>query len=364
MDAKVTLPRKHRLLVITARVAATQVISFVQPLARRPDIVEHLEVVAYEQPRFAELAQESYWRDDRPSALILSRAADAGVFRILDLARRFGVPSILHLDDDLLDVNESLDPVRLEYCQRPERLEDLQAAIDLVDLVYASTPALARRMAEHGIVRRIVAGEIYCSVDPDDFGNPHPATGPVFGYMGNAGHSEDLALIVPTIVRLMREMPDLRFETFGAIAPPPELVEFGTRYGHHSGFEDYPGFMARLNQLGWWVGLAPLCDTAFNRCKADTKWVEYSVAGTAVVASDLPVYRRACAEGCGVLAGTRDAWYSSLSDLLRNADRRAAMVSAARQKLAAAYSHDILRQQIISIIGHATTECAGAVVEA
>ena len=78
-------------------------------------------------------------------------------------------------------------------------------------------------------------------------------------------------MVLPAVRRLMSEVPNLRFETFGTIGATQSLSEFGSRVGHHRGVPNYALFLARLSELGWWVGIAPLEDTPFNRCKADTK---------------------------------------------------------------------------------------------
>jgi glycosyltransferase involved in cell wall biosynthesis len=200
----------------------------------------------------------------------------------------------------------------------------------------------------------IVAGDIYCSVLADEVGAlVPPATGPVIGYMGTGGHSADLALILPAIGELMNQLPSLNFELFGTIKMPAELAGFGSRVRHLPPVADYAKFRSQLRSLGWWVGLAPLEDNPFNRCKADTKWVEYSLAGMAVVASNLPVYHRACGDGCGILASTPDEWARAVADLLYRPDARQRMIAAAQAKLRASYSREKLRAQVIQVFEQA-----------
>lgn len=355
-DTAASPVRRHSLVVLADTVNATQWISFAEPTHSDAANFERVDLVADSRSYLAYMGQEAFWRSYKPSILVLSRFVHEGVFPVLKLARRHGVPTIFHLDDDLLDVPLSLGRKRYEFYRHPDRLRNLRETMNSVDLVYASTQPLARRLAEHGISTPIFAGTIYCSVDPRAFREPLPATGPVIGYMGTGGHSMDLGMVMPTIVRLMREVPSLRFETFGTITPPPEIATFEGRHAHHDGVADYSGFVARLNEMGWWIGIAPLEDTSFNRCKADTKWVEYSMAGMAVVASDLPVYHRACADGSGATADTEADWYSQLSGLLRDGECRRRMISTAREKLARHYTHDQLRRQLLTVIERAAYE--------
>jgi glycosyltransferase involved in cell wall biosynthesis len=135
---------------------------------------------------------------------------------------------------------------------------------------------------------------------------------------------------------------------------PPELERFGSRARHIPPVANYAEFLPFLRSLGWWVGLAPLEDNIFNRCKADTKWVEYSLAGTAVVASDLPVYHRACDGGAGKLASGAEQWSTAIKESVGNPAGRTRMVEAAQNKLRRLYSHSRLREQVIKVFEEAS----------
>ncbi|MCA3242670.1 MAG: glycosyltransferase [Rubrivivax sp.] len=343
------------IVVLAESVGATQTISFAQPLALPS------ERSSGRPHRLSMLADDKAWDDEagrralldrlEPTVLVLSRYGTPRALAMLQQARRRGVPVLFHIDDDLLDVPMSLGKAKYDFYHQPERLACLRATMDTADGVYASTGPLARRLAEHGIRSPIVAGDLYCSPAPGTPPVPLPATVPVIGYMGTGGHSQDLALVMPAIVALMRQWPELRFETFGTIKPPAEMAAFPGRYAHHPGVADYDGFLEKLGGLGWWVGLAPLEDNPFNRCKADTKWVEYTWCGMAVVAADLPVYHRACSRSSGLLARDVDDWREAIASLLRSEARRHAQVQAARDHLRLGYDRGRLRQQVLDVIG-------------
>jgi len=344
----------ERILVLSDRIGATQYISFAQPLEKLISTEKIILRMESDQKEweFQKVTQQ-IWLDSRPTVLILSRYLHERAIRFVELARKAGVPVIFHIDDDLMDVPLSLGVSKYNYYHQPERLEALRAVMDASDMVYASTTILADTLLTHGIKAPIVAGDIYCAIDPALIHKSIPATQPVIGYMGTGGHSEDLALVLPAIIRLMTEIPSLCFETFGTISPPEELARFGSRYLHHSGVMDYKLFLSKLAGLGWWIGIAPLESNTFNHCKADTKWVEYSFAGIPVVASNLPVYHRACADGSGILAGNDTEWFNALATLIRNAEYRRNLVDAAQQKLIHLYSHRALEKQLINVIDQA-----------
>jgi glycosyltransferase involved in cell wall biosynthesis len=343
------------LLVICDTVGATQHISFAQPLA---DAIAGgevlLDMVGHDAAWSSDDAVGDFWALYEPDVLILSRYTSGLADGLIRAARAQGTPVVFHIDDDLLNVPESLGASKFLHYNQPERLAALRGAMDASDFVYASTTVLAETLARNGIRSRIVSGEIYCSMEVEALVKPLPATGPVIGYMATGGHGADLELVLPAITRLMHEIPELRFETFGTIGAADDLAAtFGSRVSHHRGVSPYDRFLGALRDLGWWIGIAPLEDTAFNRCKADTKWVEYTYAGLPTVASDLPVYRKACVPGSGLLAATEDDWYHALRGLVLDQFHRQALTAGARDHLTSRYSRERLRDQLLGVVEQA-----------
>lgn len=338
------------LLVVSDAIAATQTISFGPLASRGIGIAFWDERTHGKAVREGRASLDDVLARTAPKAVVLSRCVHPVSLDVLGWARRRGLAVVYHIDDDLLDVPDTLGLEKHAFYQDPARLRILRDAMQGSDLVYASTGPLAERLRAHGITTPVVAGDIYCSVDPETIRAALPAHVPVIGYMGSAGHQQDLAAIVPVIARLLDARPALSFELFGTITRPAALDRFGERVRWYAGFRDYDAFLARMRVMGWWIGLAPLEDNAFNRCKADTKWVEYTLAGCAVVAQDLPVYDRACADGCGLQAGPPEAWETALVRLLDDARLRGDMVRRAQARLVTHYAHDILVTQVCDIL--------------
>src|SRR5262249_48068211 len=114
----------------------------------------------------------------------------------------------------------------------------------------------------------------------------------VIGYMGSRGHQRDLDLVKPALLQIMSEIPQLEFETFGTVGLPAEIAEaFPSRSRSWPAIGDYRSFQIKLRDLAWAVGLAPLIDDDFNRCRTPVKLLEYTSAGIPVLASDCSVYR-------------------------------------------------------------------------
>jgi glycosyltransferase involved in cell wall biosynthesis len=325
---------------------ATQMISFGHPF----DPANGEARISFEKHYTDPAEIEKAFASHRPQLIVLSRYTSERGQDWIRLARDSRIPVIFHIDDDLLAVPPSLGEAKFKAYNDPARVNALRANIESSDLLYVSTAELGRRFGEYGLRTRIIAGHIYCSVSVDEIGaSLPPATGPVIGYMGTSGHSADLAMIMPAIIEVMESIPELHFEVFGTIEMPADLVRFGSRARHIAPVADYGEFLTKLRSLGWWVGLAPLEDNRFNRCKADTKWVECSMAGMAVVASDLPVYHCACADGSGILAQSQKEWKDGIRQLICRPDLRTQMIERARAKLRDNYTHECLRSQTMAI---------------
>lgn len=343
-------------LVIADVITATQFISFLQPLQSQIEsgnFVLHLENC----PR-TPAESEKLFTKTAPSLLVLSRCTYPGGENLIRLARENAIPYIYHIDDDLLRVPESLGADKYKAYNNPARLQRLSGFINAADLVYASTAPLKLALLESGIKAEIFPGETYCAATSAALLQPMLSPWPVIGYMGTSGHANDLDMVLPAIERLLDEYADLRFEVFGTIRMPERLLRFGNRVMAHTPDLNYPGFIAKLHTLGWWIGLAPLEDNRFNCCKADTKWVEYASAGIAVVASDLPVYHRACGDEAGLLVAREDGWYAKLKSLLRDGRGRRRMAARAREKLHADYSQAALQQQVLHVFDKAKANAA------
>jgi glycosyltransferase involved in cell wall biosynthesis len=207
-----------------------------------------------------------------------------------------------------------------------------------------------QRYRQLGFSAPMLAGDIYCAgavIRP-------PLNRPVtkIGYMG-FDHAHDLALILPAIVTVLRKNPSLSFELFGSIPKPAALEEFGERVTLIPPVKIYAEFLEKFATLNWDIGLCPLATTPFNRVKANTKWVEYTSVGAAVIATRGMAYDDCCAAGCGELAETPEEWVAALENLCNDKNRRYQMVAAAQARLQREYTDDALREQILTVIQRA-----------
>jgi len=235
---------------------------------------------------------------------------------------------VYDLDDDLLRVPRGHPDAEVLRPKATVVRRMLRAA----DHVWVSTGALAEtigrdaRVIPNGLDERIWVAQPRLDAVSHD---------PVrILCMGTATHDDDFALIAPALERLCDEFGGrvaidmLGFS--GAKALPSWVNRLDMWPNARS---SYPGFVNWIIQQDrWQIGLAPLLDTPFNRCKSAIKTLDYGALGLAVVASDTAVYRGSLAEGIGGMLARNDpdAWYAAISRLLRDQHLRQRLRAGAR----------------------------------
>lgn len=336
----------RRVMIFTEHFNATYFISFDIPL-RTMQEQGKLRLRSFSQQDVVACGPGCWrtWMNEfSPEVVIMTRYGDASGVEIVRDCKVRGIPVVYHIDDDLLHLPPSLGA---EINKRQGMaVEARRAMLGAVDLIYASTATLADVMHRHFPGQCIFHG-IYASYRPVAARMPDLDRPITIGYMGSKGHREDLELVVPALVRLMQERPTLRFETFGTIQMPELMQQFGSRVRHYNVQKSYHEFLQALASLGWHLGLAPLADEPFNRCKAPTKYIEYTSCGIPVVASEV-VYADAIVEGAGVLV--HEDWYGAIAGLLDDPHVRAAQLEAARAHCAVVFAPETLAAQVIGLI--------------
>jgi hypothetical protein len=282
----------------------------------------------------------------RPTMLLFCRFGGPHTDYMFELARRDGIPILCHMDDDLLNVPESLGLQKAQRHNNPKRLIPMRFMLDNADLVYCSTKRLQERFETLRIKAPMVSGPISCSGNVIVPANERPVRR--IGYMG-FDKTYDLEMVLPILVAYLRRHPQVEFQLFGAFTKPPALDEFGERVKLYAPIRNYDEFLGQLARLNWDIGICPLARTDFNMLKANNKWIEYTSVGAAVIASRGTVYEESCAAGSGILAGTAEEWLGALEKLTNDPAERYAQVRRAQRKLVDEYSSERLRDQILDV---------------
>jgi len=249
--------------------------------------------------------------------------------------RATGARLVYDLDDDLLNIPRTHPEAAL---LRP-RAKTVARLVRSADALFVSTEALAARLAAIRPDAVVVAN----GLDERLWLPPPPrpvARGPVrLLCMGTATHDGDFAVVKPALDRLAAQFGDrVEIDVLGVTARG-DLPRWARRPSLTvNGAASYPGFVHWITgQPGWDIGITPLADTPFNRCKSAIKTLDYAALGLAVLASDIAPYRGSLADGAGgvLVANNESAWFAALSRLIRDPQMRARLAGGARAALAA-----------------------------
>ena len=250
--------------------------------------------------------------------------------------RSTGARLVYDLDDDLLNIpRDHPEAARL----RP-RAKTVARLVRSADGLFVSTEALAARLAAIRPDAVVVPNGL-----DERLWLPPPqrtsiARSPVrLLCMGTATHDGDLAVIMPALDRLVTQFGDrVAIDVLG-VTKQGDLPPWANRPRLTvNAAASYPGFVDWIiGEPRWDIGITPLADTAFNRCKSAIKTLDYAALGLPVLASDVAPYRGSLAgRGGGMLvANTDTAWFAALSRLTRDAELRAQLADGARAALAA-----------------------------
>jgi glycosyltransferase involved in cell wall biosynthesis len=345
-----------RVLLVANGVSPTLHISFIKPLEAlvAAGLIETRILTETEiQGKLVKSGQDDAGAASANAIEVIDRfAPDLAVFcrysgpaarEMVSHLRQAGAPVIFHIDDDLLNVPPDIGPKHVEH-NKVERTSVVQFLLEQADLIYCSTTRLSDRLQALGFTKRLSPGSIYCTGDIVRPASRAPVL--TIGFMGN-DKTPELLDIVPAITQVLDQNPTVRFELFGSMSMPEELSRFGNRVNAIARVSNYDEFTEKFHALQWDVGLAPLRKTAFNSVKADTKWVDYTSIGAAVIASRGTAYDSSCADGCGILVDRPEDWSEAIQLLVDDFDFRYHQIVNAQQKLLSKYSIKQLTDQVL-----------------
>lgn len=264
---------------------------------------------------------------DDANVFVFQRPMDHRLPSVIEALQRQGVAVVVEIDDDL----SALDPHHVAYRGSHPRWspqvnwQHLQRCCALADLVTCTTPELAARYAGHGrsyvLPNFIESRTLDLAADPDTD----------LGWTGSVpSHPHDLQQMGVAVLGLITGGHTFRVvgESVGlkdalALDHDPDATGWLP-------LDDYYLEVGRLR-----VGLVPLADTSFNRCKSWLKGLEYAALGVPFTCSPTPDYLRLQAVlGDGALTAAKPRHWRTRTQQLLDTPDKAALSRHLRQRVA------------------------------
>jgi len=370
------LHKSTAVAVFTEHFNATYHINFLAPLSIGAEGV-HLRSMSADQLAACPDTELRAWLGNSPAgpavqSVILSRVIGPHAHRLVSVCEDLGLPVHFHLDDWLFDLPVDLGSA---YTERYDQVyaEQLESIVRRVGNLLCSSASLRHQACERFPTLRIQQSPGVCYTP---YPGAQPAIkaraarlrrqllgirGPTIGYAGSRSHARDIALLTPALDQLMHEHESLRFECFGL--PVPELLarHWPDRVASFGYTTDYPSYLKALYELGWSLGLAPLVDDMFNRCKTPTKLVEYTACGIPALCSDVTPYREMLGEVAPRALVVADGWYEAMRQHLQQAALRRQNLLSSREVMARRVSTAKAGPELLRLIDSQAVSALGGV---
>ncbi len=279
--------------------------------------------------------------------VVFQRAVGTLYVDMMKECARRDIATVIEMDDNLFDVPRH-NPASW-FWRRKGIQKILAQQLDLADRVIVSTkPLLARVMQEmkwggdnHKI--RVCPNHLHPAIwgkgvwgEVKPYENQHL----IIGWQGSSTHDVDFKTALPALRQIVDEYPNVMLRFFGCVPLSIKDVIPEARFQWTKGVEmaRYP---ATLRYVNFDIGIAPVTDSFFNRCKSNIKWLEYSALGLPCVAAQVYPYATSIEEGVtGYLASTPEEWYAKLKALVEDADLRRRIGAQAQAHVWQTWSHN------------------------
>ncbi len=253
-------------------------------------------------------------------------------------AQRLGKKVIIDIDDNYYDIPQSNDLYeRFKPGKRDRAM--LGTVLSLADAITVSTYPLKEKVAQHIKLLHGIDKPIYVVPNCNDIKFWKQTVKPqkddskfVIGYSGSTSHEDDLRMVMPAIAKIMKKYPQVHLNIIGTISKD-KVHRYFDKMGFSKEILDKRVWLGPaetifkklpewLGQQPWDVGLAPLVDTPFTRCKSHIKWMEYSMFEIPTLASRVYPYfmpikgKKIIEDGVTGMLARSNEWFDKLEMLI------------------------------------------------
>ena len=219
----------------------------------------------------------------------------------------------------VLDLDDSLTVTKDNPHYEEHKVSDakviIQKTAEIADLITTTQDYLADKLKK--INPKVEVLPNYMDMDRWEFNYKPNTSGRIrIGYCASVTHWLDVKMIEQPLKRILREYKNIDLVMIGDMRYKTLFKEFNNvEVMLGLSFDAWPN---KLNGLRLDIGLAPLRDTEFNRCKSGIKWAEGAINKIPMVVSPT-IYSDISREfdgRLGMIANTPEEWYQSIKNLI------------------------------------------------
>lgn len=259
------------------------------------------------------------------------------------IAKKAGKKLIYVLDDDILNVPNYLSSA--PYYLLPSTNKNIRTIMSNCDTFLTPSPVLLEKYGKNFKYKFLISEPSLNRI------NKKPENDKVkIGFAGSIDRAQDLNEILEgAITEIVNKYGDsIDIEFMGA---KPDFVDkLNLKHlPYQDGYDAYTAYMAKCN---WDIGLAPMPNTPFHRCKYFNKYVEYASFGIAGIYSNLEPYTYGIRHNDnGLLANnTTKDWVDAISKLIEDTKLRKQISNVCLKEANEIYALDILADDYLNKI--------------
>lgn len=263
-----------------------------------------------------------------------------------------GTPFVTDLDDDVLSVREDQPAYKLGYAKGEVQRTTIATMLSFSKALFVTNEHLGKTIQK--TIKDMTKVEVPYYVLPNcnaledwNFKPKHNKNKVVIGWHGSITHNADLEMVFPVLKRILAENPNVKLELMGGISSEYALEVFKDwdldllqRLGVYPGTLSWQNFPYELMKKKWDIGIAPLIDDQFNKCKSNIKWFEYTMKKIPTVASNVLPYQSIETGKTGLLCSNTNEWYEALTHLIKNPADRQILANRAYQEVKDNWQYD------------------------
>lgn len=285
------------------------------------------------------------WREQGYDVVVGCRVAKPGPSRTWREMRDRGIRLVMDLDDDYFHLDPS-NAVAYQLWSDPKLRQGLVDNIAISDTVTCCSEPLAAVLREYHHDVRVVPNGLPAQYlgEVRDY-NPEQLS---IGWAGTSSTVHELR--VPGVVRALNRIAE--YGRPGGVAVKLVGIDPGTaircglrgkRLGALGWVENFGHYLQAVSAFDVWC--APYRDIPFNQAKYPTKFLEASMLGIPLIASDIEPYRRVIRHGeNGFLVKHEHEWGKYLKQLADDPDLRQQIGMAARAEASGSILQALNRQ--------------------
>jgi glycosyltransferase involved in cell wall biosynthesis len=267
--------------------------------------------------------REALFRD--ADVLVINMVCDPDLLPVIAARRRRGQVTVYEVNDDVAWM-QPWNPAAAFYAD-PDHQALFRCLVRSCDAAQFSTAELERVYGRLSAKTAIFPNQISRTVAPPRA--RAPARPVVVGWGGSAGHLDDVANVAPALIAWLDRRDDAVLHLMGSDRIWElfrRLPDAKKRRYPPGDMDAYYAFLAGLD-----IGVAPLEDTGFNRCRSDVKFLEYALSSVTPVMKHLAPYQSSVEHGVtGFLYRDNDELVATLDDLVAKSDLGRAVAERAR----------------------------------